>query len=187
MFEKEAESMNTKRVPMLLLAALLWGRIAPAQEPSPDLKSALAPLARFLGTWEKRFTIYKSEWAPEEQTRTGTHSCKWILNDRHLQESGRDSDGTAYLSVYSYDAEARAYRVSVFRSNGSTWQMSGKWDAESSTFTWSQELGAGIRLTAWYRLVTPDEFQFSYLARKSDGKVYYRVEGTGRRVAASKK
>jgi hypothetical protein len=173
--------------PMVLLGALLSGPGASTQEPSPALKSALAPLGRLAGTWEKRFMIYKSEWATEEQTRTGTHSCQWILNDRHLQETGRDSDGTAYMSVYSYDAEAKAYRVSVFRSNGSTWQMSGTWDAESSTFTWSQELGEGIRLTASYRLVKPDEFRFSYLAKKSDGKVYYRVEGTGKRVEASKK
>jgi hypothetical protein len=179
--------MNMKLLPMVLLGVLFSGPGASAQEPSPDLKSALAPLGRFTGTWEKRFTIYKSEWAPEEQTKTGTHSCKWILNDSHLQETGRDSDGTAYMSVYSYDAEAKAYRVSVFRSNGSTWQMSGKWDAESSTFTWSQELGEGIRLTARYQLVTPDEFKFSYLAKKSDGRVYYRVEGTGKLVEASKK
>jgi hypothetical protein len=179
--------MNMKLFPMVLLAVLLSGPGASAQDPSPDLKSALAPLGRLVGTWEKRFTIFKSEWAPEEQVKTGTHSCQWILNDSHLQETGRDSDGAAYMSVYSYDAEAKAYRVSVFRSNGSTWQMSGKWDAKSSTFTFSQELADGIRLTVLYRLVTPDEFKFSYIAKKSDGKVYYRVEGAGKRVEASKK
>ena len=179
--------MNGKLFALLLPGAMLWGPGASAQEPSPDLKPALAPLGRFVGTWEKRFTIFKSEWSPTEQAKTGTHSCKWILDERHLQETGRDSDGSTYMSVYSYDAEAKAYRVSVFRSNGSTWQMSGKWDAESSTFTWSQELGDGIRLTVVYRLVTPDEFKFSYVAKKSDDKVYYRVEGTGKRVEASKK
>jgi Protein of unknown function (DUF1579) len=179
--------MNMKLFPMVLLGVLLSGRGASAQEPSPDLKSALAPLGRLAGTWEKRSTIYKSEWSPEEQAKTGTHSCQWILNDRHLQETGRDSDGTAYMSVYSYDAEAKAYCVSVFRSNGSTWQMSGKWDAKSSTFTWSQELADGITLTALYRLVSPDEFKFSYIAKMGDDKVYYRVEGTGKRVEASKK
>jgi hypothetical protein len=173
--------------PMMLLPALPSGPGAFAQEPSPDLKSALAPLGRLAGTWEKRFTIYKFEWSPEEQAKTGTHSCQWILNDRHLQEAGRDSDGTAYLSVYSYDAEGKAYRVSVFRSDGSTWQMSGMWDAKSITFTFSQELADGIHLTVLYRLVTPDEFKFSYIAKKSDDKVYYRAEGTGKRVEASKK
>jgi hypothetical protein len=178
--------MNMKLFPIVLLGVLLSGPGAAAQEPSPDLKAALAPLGRLAGTWKKRFTIYKSRWSPNEQVKTGTHSCQWILSDRHLQETGRDSDGTAYMSVYSYDAEAKAYRVSVFRSNGSTWQMSGKWDAKSSTFTFSQELAAGIRLTVLYRLVTPDEFKFSYIAKSAD-KVYYRVEGTGKRVKASKK
>jgi hypothetical protein len=157
-----------------------------AQEASPDLKSALAPLGRFAGTWEKRFTIYKSEWSPSEQTKTGTHSCKWILDDRHLQETGRDSDGATYMSVYSYDVAGTAYRVSVFQSNGNAWQMSGKWDASSSTFTWMRELDDGIRMTASYQLVKADEFRFSFLAKKDDGKVYFRLEGTGKRVEEKK-
>jgi hypothetical protein len=179
--------MSMKPLPVVLLGVLLSGPGASAQEPTPELKAALAPLGRLAGTWEKRFTIYKSKWSPEEQVKSGTHSCRWILNGRHLQETGRDSDGTAYMSVYSYDAEAKAYRVSVFRSNGSTWQMSGKWDAKSSTFTFSQGLADGVRLTALYRLVTPDEFRFSFTAKRSDDKVYYRVEGTGKRVEASGK
>jgi hypothetical protein len=171
----------------MLLVALLSGRMAPAQEPSPDPKSALAPLGRFVGTWEKRFTIYKSEWSPQEQAKTGTHSCKWILDGRHLQEDGRDSDGSAYLAVYSYDAPAKAYRVSVFRSDGSAYQMSGKWDAGSNTFTSTQQLGDGIRMTATYRFVRPDKFEFNFIAKGGDGKVYYRLEGTGTRVEVNKK
>ena len=42
-------------------------------------------------------------------------------------------------------------------------------------------------MTALYRLVKPDECKFSYLAKKSGGKVYYRVEGTAKRFEASKK
>jgi hypothetical protein len=103
-----------------------------AREALPDLKSALAPLGRFAGTWEKRFKIYKSKWSPTELTTTGTHSCKWILDDRHLQETGRDSDGATYMSIYAYDETGKASRMSVFQSNSNTWQMSGKWDRPMS-------------------------------------------------------
>jgi hypothetical protein len=179
--------MHPKPTPLILLALLFAGPAVPAQEPSPDLKTGLAPLGRLVGSWEKRLMIFKSEWSPEEQVRTGTHVSEWILNDRHLQEAGRDSDGSAYLSVYSYDVEAKVYRVSVFRSNGSTWQMTGKWDAKSNTFTFTQELADGVRLTVTYQLLSPDEFKFSYLAKKADDKVYYRAEGTAKRVEAGKK
>jgi hypothetical protein len=157
------------RVAILVVAAVAASTTA--QEPSPDLRSALAPLGRLAGTWEKRFTIFKSEWSPEQQTKTGTHECKWILVDSHLQETGRDSDGSAYMSVYSYDAVAKEYRASVFQSNGRTEQMSGKWDAASSTFTWSQEVGEGIRMIGTYHFIKPDEFRFSYIAKKEEGKV----------------
>jgi hypothetical protein len=139
------------------------------------------------GTWEKRFTIYKSEWSPVEQSKTGTHSCRWILDCHHLEETGRDSDGSTYLSIYSYDVAAKAYRLSAFQSNGSTWQMSGRWDPETSTFTLSRELDGGIRVTASYQLVGPDGFKFSYTAKNGNGKVYFRLEGTGRRVEAGKR
>jgi hypothetical protein len=157
-----------------------------AEESSSEGKSALAPLDRFAGTWKKRFTIYKSEWSPAEETKTGTHSCKWILDDRHLQETGRDSDGATYMSVYSYDVAGKTYRLSVFQSNGDTWQMSGKWEASSSTFTWTRELDDGIQMTASYQLVKADELKFSFLAKKEDGKVYFRLEGTGKRVEEKK-
>jgi hypothetical protein len=179
--------VNAKLFSLVFPATMLSGLGALAQVLSPDLKPVLAPLGRFVGTWEKHFTIYKSEWSPTQQTKTGTHSCKWILDERHLQETGRDSDGSAYMSVSSYDAAAKAYRMTVFQSNGSTSQMSGKWDDGSNTFTWSRDLDGGIRMTASYQLVKPDEFKFSYVARDGDSKVYFRLEGTGKRVQEGNK
>jgi len=89
-----------------------------AQERSPELKSRLEPLGRLVGTWEKRWTVYKSEWSAEEQVKTGTHTSKWILNDRHLQTNGQDSDGSSYLSIYSYDPATQEYKSFAFQSTG---------------------------------------------------------------------
>ena len=178
--------MRPKLASAFLLVFLLAGQIVSGQESAPDIKSALAPLSRFTGTWEKQFTIYKSEWSPEEQTKSGTHTGAWILDERHLQETGRDSDGRNYMSVYSYDAAAKAYRASVFQSNGNTLQMSGQWDAESNTFTWSHEVADGIRMVGTYKFVKPDQFNFSYIAKNQDNKVFFRLEGTGTRIEAKK-
>ncbi len=178
--------MNTKLIAVVLLVGGVLNCQSYGQEPSADEKSALALLGQFSGKWEKRFTIAKSEWSPEEQIKTGTHSCKWILNDRHLQETGQDSDGGNYISIYSYDTAAKQYRMSAFQSNGSTWQMSGKWDARSNTFTWSRDLGDGIRMEASYQLLSAVEFKFSYVAKNDDGKIFFRLEGTGKRIPEKK-
>jgi len=90
------------------------------------------------------------------------------------------------MNVYSYNLAGKAFRVSVFESTGNSWQMSGKWDASSSTLTWTRDLDDGIRMTASYQLVNADEFKFSYRAKKEDGKVYFRLEGTAKRVEDKK-
>jgi hypothetical protein len=91
-----------------------------------------------------------------------------------------------YMTVYSYDVAAKAYRASVFQSNGNTWQMSGQWDAQSSAFTWTHELGDGIRMIGTYKFVTPDQFKFSYMAKGKENKELFRLEGTGTRRDAKK-
>jgi hypothetical protein len=169
-----------------LLIFLLPGQSMSGQESSADAKSALAELNRFRGTWEKQFTIYKSEWSPEEQTKRGTQTNTWILDDKHLQETGQDSDGINYMTVYSYDVAAKAYRASVFQSNGNSWQMSGQWDAKSNAFTWTHELGDGTRMVGTYKFVTPNQFKFSYVAMAEKNRVLFRVEGTGTRLEAQK-
>jgi hypothetical protein len=182
----EVQSMSSRLLYLVVLGSLLQQAPVSAQDLPRDVKAALAPLDRLKGTWEKRFTFYKSEWTPKEEERTGTHSCQWILNDRYLQESGRDSDGATYLTIYSYDSSAKAYRVSAFRSDGNTWQMTGKWDAETSTFTWSHKLSDSISMEGKYQFLNPNEFKFSYIT-KGDGKLYFHLEGTGKRVEANKK
>jgi hypothetical protein len=90
------------------------------------------------------------------------------------------------MNVYSYDVAARTYRASVFQSNGNTWQMSGQWDVESSTFTWTHEVADGIRMVGTYKFVKPDQFEFSYVAKNRANKVLFRLEGTGNRIEAKR-
>jgi hypothetical protein len=162
----------------LLLFATL-NSVACAQ----DEDSPVEPLRKFSGTWEKQFTIYRSEWMPEQQAKTGRHSSRMILNDKHMQETGRDSDGSSYLTIYSYDDAGKEYRTSTFRSTGESWQMQGQWDARTNTLTLARQLDKVIRMKATYRFLSPNEFQFSYVAQDDAGKVYFRLEGTGKRVS----
>lgn len=170
--------MRHKCIAAVLLSLLFVGPWAQGQEPP------LAELGRFAGTWEKQFTIYKSEWFPEEQTKTGAQTGAWILDHHHFQETGRDSDGLEYMMIYSYDANAKTYRASMFQSNGNALQMTGSWDAESSTFTWTQAMADDIRLVATCTFTSTEQFEFRYNAKDQDGKELFRLEGTATRVEA---
>jgi hypothetical protein len=171
----------------VLMVAFLLSPLSNAQDGKPTPDIALKELNRFVGHWEKSFTIYKSEWNPTEQARTGTHTCEWILNDRFVQEKGEDSDGGTYLTIYSYDAVSESYRASIFQSTGMTAQMNGKWDAATKTFTWTHEIGDGVIMTSKYQFVEPKEFKFSFIATDRERKVLFRLEGKGQRSEASKK
>jgi hypothetical protein len=42
-------------------------------------------------------------------------------------------------------------------------------------------------MIARYQFIKPDEFRFSYIAKRDESKVYFRLEGTGKRVEANKR
>lgn len=147
------------------------------------MKSLLEPLKQFEGSWTKKFTVHKSPWVNEAHTETGAHVAKWVLDQRHLQEIGKDSDGSTYMSFYSYDAETRDYRLSIFTSAGSVWQFAGKWDPAAKTFLWTRTMPDGVRMTATYQFVRPDEVKFRYVASKKDGaEILFQLDGVGQRV-----
>lgn len=156
---------------------------ADAQKPD---HAKLEHLNRLVGTWEKKFTLYKSEWTPEEQTRTGTHTCTRVLENSHLQETGKDSDGGTYITMYSYDSATMSYRASTFQSTGNSWQMKGTWSDDTNTFTWSHEVMPGVQMIGRLQFTAPDQYKFSWFAKDKDSNVLFRLEGTGSRVTKTK-
>jgi hypothetical protein len=177
--------INMKAFLPLIISLVTVFATMSANAQKPD-QAKLDQLNRFAGTWEKKFTIYKSEWTPEEQTKSGTHTCSWVLENSHLQETGTDSDGGTYITMYSYDAATMAYRASAFQSTGNSWQMKGTWSDDSNTFTWSHEVMPGVQMIASHQFITPDQFKFSYLVKDKANKILFRLEGTGKRVTKTK-
>jgi hypothetical protein len=155
--------------------------VAPPVGPVATITS-LDPL---IGTWEKTWTEYPAAWTESESTKSGTHTWDWILSNSHLRELGKDSDGTEYLSVWSYDESVRGFKVSTFQSSGRTLQTIGSWDAESNTFRATGDLGNGITMTITYALKSEDSLEFSFTAKDSQGNLYYDLKGTGKRVEPS--
>ena len=140
----------------------------------------------FIGTWNKEWTVHKAEWTPKEEKATGTHTWEWILGKRHMQESGKDSTGSEYLSIWSYDNSTKSFRVATFQSSGNSVQMNGEWDSQSRTFRTTNDVGNGVKMTATYVLKSKDLFDFSFVAKDDSEKLYFNLKGIGRRAQTKK-
>jgi len=164
---------------VIVFLPLMCCSTAPGQ--APDSDRAMNSLAPFIGKWNKEWTVHKSEWTPKEQQATGVHTWDWILEKQHMQETGKDSTGSTYISIWSYNKAARSYRVASFQSSGNSVLMNGQWDSKSRTFTATHEMPGGVKMTATYVLKNKDLFQFSYVATDNSGKIYFNLQGTGKR------
>lgn len=165
----------------LLVATFCSATIAQSEDQNVSIRS----LEPFIGTWNKEWTVHRSEWTQKEEKATGTHTWKWILDKQHIQESGLDSNGSKYLSVWSFDNPSKSFRVATFQSSGSLFQMNGEWNSASNTFTGSHAIGNGVRMTAKYILKNKDLLEFSIVAKDDSGEIYFHLEGIGKRDRTS--
>ena len=144
-------------------------------------------LEPLIGTWSKEWTIHQTEWTPKEEKATGTHTWEWVLDNQHIRETGTDSTGSKYMSMWSYNKSTMNYRVATFQSNGNSSQMIGSWDTETNTFIATNDLGNGVTMTVKYVLSDEDSLRFSFVARDDTGKTYFHLEGIGKRSDRSER
>lgn len=149
-----------------------------AAEPPADLAEELRPLHRYAGTWQKEFESTQGE---EKVKKSGTHTSKWILKNRFLQEEGKDSDGTMYLSVMRYDPDTQQFKLTFFQSTGFSSTLTGTFDAATSTFTFKDSNGGGS-FVGTNQFVDADTYKMHYQAKGPDGKVQFQISGTAKRV-----
>lgn len=174
--------MNRNRCLSVFAVVLLAsGGCNRTSDPAQEIEDSLAGLTPFIGTWEKEWTSYQAEWTPAETKASGTHTWKWILDKRHIQEFGQDSTGTTYQSIWSFDDDSRSFRVETVQSGQEPFSMVGEWNPSSNSLTAVQDMGDGIKLTATYLLKNKDLFEFRFLAKDQTGKVYLHLEGIGKR------
>lgn len=163
-------------MPNLLFAICLSvANLALAADPPADLPGELKPLDRYAGKWEKTFETI----TPEKIKKTGTHTATWILKDRFLQETGRDSDGTEYLSVMGYDPQAQQFKLTFFQTTGFSATLTGSFDAATNTFTWKDSAGG---FTGKNKFIDANTYELDYVAKTPDGKIVFELKGTAKRV-----
>jgi hypothetical protein len=147
-------------------------RAEPAPPPPPELKL----LDQFKGEWRYEFTVFKSEWSPEEKKGTGTFTCQWTIGDRYMEEKGSDSDGTSHLKLYTFDTKTNAFRAWWFHSAGIFNDATGRWDAEKRTFTFTTPLPSGQTGTSTMRFVDEKTVEWDVIF-KDGAKVFYHSGG----------
>ena len=146
-----------------------------------NLDRALEPLKRLVGTWEKVITVYEPGTSDIAQSKSGTHTAEWILNNQHIQEKGADSDGLQYLSITTFDSNSNEYRNSIFQSNGNSLLMTGNWDETRSTFTWTSKDDSNTKIVATYEFIGTDRVRFKFTTDNDSGEIIL-ASGTGTRI-----
>jgi hypothetical protein len=141
----------------------------------------IEPLHRLSGSWKKKWTILQSEWNPKQQEATGTHVTRWSLNGHFLKEEGKDSDGSNYVSMTSFDEPTGQYLHNSFSSSGLNHRLVGSWDEKTSTMIWRNTERAGLTEEWKYRLTGPDHYEFEFQIRGEDQKVYFHLKGSAER------
>ena len=147
-------------------------RADPAAPPPPELKL----LDQFAGNWRYDFTVYKSEWTPEEKHGTGTFTCQWTVGNRFLEEKGTESDGSSHMKIFTFDAKAGVFRSWWFSSLGIFNDSTGRWDADKRTFIFTTPLPSGQTGTATLHFVDDKTVEWDVIF-KDAAKVYFHNGG----------
>ena len=64
--------------------------------------------------------------------------------------------------------------------------MNGEWNSRTRTFSATNDVGNGVKMTATYVLKSEDLIEFRFVAKGGDGKLYFNLKGIGRRVQPAK-
>jgi hypothetical protein len=171
---------------VLVLIMLATARAAEVQQkPAADVPE-LEPLGNYVGVWVTEATIKNSDH-PEGIPSKGTATAEWIHNGRYVRqtwsvEASNDLPSFNGSSIYTYDAQKKAYRCWGFDSNGISSEGEGTWDPKTRTFKWTvkQNFFGGTSTTTSTTAKDGEE-TWSIVIKDNSGKVAIDVAGKNTR------
>lgn len=128
-------------------------------------------LARWFGTWSVASEVSPAKWSPDGDRRKETKTTVWILANRFVQESVRGADYEARV-VYGYDIANSVYRAWYFRSDGTTNEWNGNWNAQSNTMTWVSRKDE-LTWIATVRFLSTDKCELSFVVKDRNAGVLW--------------
>jgi Protein of unknown function (DUF1579) len=146
---------------------------APAAD-APTPAAELRVLEDMIGTWDEVVTVKPAEWTPASETRTSVTRRSWSLGGKLMRSDGTwQPTKTEFLYLVAYDAAARVYRCWYFDTTGEMPRepMTGTWDAESRTLTWTVTDGAGNQTVAKHKIIDKDRHDWTMVVTNRDRKV----------------
>ena len=151
------------------------------QTPTPT--DAHKVLDRFEGTWEKKITRHPTINDDRETKTTGRQVNKWVLDEKHMHESGTDSDGLKYISMFSYDENRKKFKVASFQNNGFSNELVAEWDAKSNCLTGTGSVGTGLTLTTKHMFTADDAFNVTIVVTDQDGNKHLDISVSAKRIS----
>lgn len=159
--------------------SLMLLSVAQGQDKSPESKV----FNQWVGTWKTEFINKPAEWNPTEKRMAGNITCKWILGGKFVEEVGSSlGQGIEHRVLWGYDSQKKTYRYWFFDSTGTIGEGLGTWDEKTSTMTWKTDPGSGLVGTATHRFLNPDSYEWTYVIRDTQGKLYLDYQGKHKRV-----
>ena len=174
-------------VSAIVVTVLAMGAVAaekpakdgPAAEPSAELKV----LYKFVGNWRGTTTIHKAKWTPKEISGTSTTSCVRVLGGRFTMNKTTTSDGETALTLTTYDARKKCYRMWWFNSRGDIVESEGKWDGPSKTSTWRNiARNNGVTSVATARYLDDNTVKWTVVTKDRSGEIGFSMVGNETRV-----
>ena len=177
--------MNSNRRLVLGLAALipagLWRARSARAAPAEGRLPAGGPLHRFVGAWRGDITVESA--GGESAHYVQDNRFAWTLGGRFLEERGTDTNGGAFVGMWSFEGRANSYRAHYFLApSGDVVALSHVWDEAKLTFSGSAELPGGLRMLAEDRFLGRDSYVWTITVQDSKGVTLARTQGKERRV-----
>jgi hypothetical protein len=166
-------------VPMLVgLFACSSADGADKPPPPPEKPAELKIMEKWVGEWESTNTTTVLNGEPADITIKGPRTRKWGLGGWFIVETGKNDDGSEVHVMFTFDQNARQFKMWYFDSRGTAADSLGTWNEATRTLSWSKDHGNGITQAGWSRFVDDNTQEWKSSVKDASGKVLW--EGGGK-------
>lgn len=184
-FLKEPDIRLTLLTLTLLSATTLSG-LAFGNDP-PDRSPELQVLDRFVGSWDMKLTIQPT--GGEETAVDGVSHRSWSLGGNFVRFEDPNNlerpESNEAQMLLTYDSNRKNY-PGVLMDGANRVELTGTWDAKTTTMHWAGKSPDGGTSTGYHRFIGKDRAEASTRVNDADGNVVLRISWvqTRRKVAA---
>jgi hypothetical protein len=146
-----------------------------------DSSASKNPLQRYVGRWRGDVSVENAGTEPQRYTQD--NAFEWTLGGVFLEERGSDSNGGAFVGLWSLDPRTGKYRAHYFAApSGDVFVLNHEWHKNNKSFVGSAKLNSKVRMLAEDRFIGPDSYEWKITVQDGNGKVLSHMHGRERRV-----